>query len=247
MTKNQLQKALEAYGFTRREAGVFLALVECLEGPVTEIANEASLPRSTVQTILEKIREKGFAETFTKNGVLHYTPTSLNKLVTDLKEKEEIIQKALPSLQGLIDSRKEGSSLQVVYGKAGVKSAFNDLLDLYRGGLRNVYAVSNTTKLIELFPKFFPEWAQKEAVYPVDVQMLVPNGAAVHDNTKANSRMSLRFVPQKYAFPGDMTIAGSKVFFFHLEEENPHVYIIDSKEVAEIQSSIFHLLWELSE
>jgi hypothetical protein len=77
--------------------------------------------------------------------------------------------------------------------------------------------------------------------------MLVPNGAAVHDNTKANSRMSLRFVPQKYAFPGDMTIAGSKVFFFHLEEENPHVYIIDSKEVAEIQSSIFHLLWELSE
>jgi sugar-specific transcriptional regulator TrmB len=120
MTKNQLQKALEAYGFTRREAGVFLALVECLEGPVTEIANEASLPRSTVQTILEKIREKGFAETFTKNGVLHYTPTSLNKLVTDLKEKEEIIQKALPSLQGLIDSRKEGSSLQVVYGTAGV-------------------------------------------------------------------------------------------------------------------------------
>lgn len=247
MTTNELQKALIAYGFTRREAVVYLALITLLEGSVTDIAQSARLPRSTVQSVLESIRDRGFAETFQKNGVRHYTPASLNKLMTDLREREEIIQQALPSLQQLIDSVQQGNSLQVAQGKAGIKAAFTDLLDLYRGGLTEVFAFSNTSKLIELLPQFFPEWAQKEAVYPVNVQMLVPEDALVHENTKANPRMKLRQVPKQYAFPGDMTIAGSKVFFFYLEKKNPHVYTIHSQEVAEMQSKIFKLLWELSE
>lgn len=247
MTTSELQKALIAYGFTRREATVYLALITLLEGSVTEIARAARLPRSTVQSVLEAIHDRGFAETFRKNGVLHYTPASLNKLQTDLREREEIIQQAMPSLQHLVDSAKQGNSLQVAQGKAGIKAAFTDLLDMYRGGLTEVSAVSNTSKLIELLPQFFPEWAQKEAVYPVNVQMLVPEDARVHQNTQANPRMTLRQVPKQYAFPGDMTIAGSKVFFFYLEKKNPHVYIIDSQEVAEMQSKIFQLLWELSE
>lgn len=247
MNKQQLQQTLVAYGLTRREAIVYLALVEQLEGSVTEVTQHTNLPRSTVQAVLEKIQHKGFAETFHKNGVLHYTAASFNKLLTDLKEKEEIIEHALPSLQSLVDSAKRGNSLQVAYGKVGVTSAFNDLLDLYRGGLRHVFAVSNTTKLLELLPKFFPDWARKEAVYPVAVQMLVPEDAVLHEYTRSNPRMTLRQVPSRYSFPGDMTIAGSKVFFFYLEPTNPHVYIIDSHEVADMQKNIFQLLWELSE
>jgi len=246
MTKHEIQKSLIAYGLTHREAITYISLIELLDGSVTDIAKKATLPRSTIQAVLAKLHDKGFVETFHKNGVLHYTPASLNKLVTDLKEKEDIIQQTLPSLQQLVDSSKQGNSLHVAYGIAGIKAAFTDLLDLYRGGLQHVYAVSNTSKLLELLPKFFPEWAQKESVHPVNVQMLIPDGAHIHKNTAANARMTVKKVPKQYAFPGDMTIAGSTVFFFHLEKQNPHVYIIHSAEVANIQTTIFKLLWELN-
>ncbi|MCB9809124.1 helix-turn-helix domain-containing protein [Candidatus Nomurabacteria bacterium] len=246
MNKKELLQSLRFYGFTDNESVIFLSLLEILEGTVTDIAKRANLPRSTVQSVIEKLREKGFVESFRKNKILNYTTVSLNKLITDLREKEEIIEKTLPSLRQIVNAAKSESSIQAIYGLSNIKAIFTDMLDMYRGGLRNVYAISNLSKLEEALPRFFPAWALKEAVYPVDIQMLVPEESVVHPHTLKNPRMSIKRIPQEYSFPGDMTIIGSKVIFFHLDKKNPHAFIIDSQEVADMQKSIFGFLWDCS-
>lgn len=246
MDKKEIMQALHLYGFSTNESIVFISLLEILEGTVTDISKRANLPRSTVQSVIEKLRDKGFVESFRKNKVLNYTTVSLNKLTTSLREKEEIIEKAIPSLRQIVNAAKLESSLQVVYGLVNIKTVFEDMLDMYRGGLRNVYAISNLSKLEETLPKFFPAWALKEAVYPVEIQMLVPEESVVNQNTLKNPRMKIKRIPREYSFPGDMTIVGTKVIFFHLDKKNPHAYIVDSREVSEMQKNIFQLLWDRS-
>lgn len=247
MDELDIKKALVAYGLEERQARIFLALIKRVEATATELVKDTSIPRATVYLDLESLHRAGLVSTSKKNGVAYFTPESLNKLTTTLQQKTELMLQALPFIKQLEGRAGRESTIRLIQGREGIISIWEELLEAYRGGLRESYGFTNIAALIELMPRFFPEWLQQEAHYPVAVRLLTVRGASAEHAIPNNPNMHIKYVPEDYAYPGEMTIYGNRVVFFHVEKENPHAFVIDSPEVAEMQKKIFMLLWNTLE
>src|SRR3989338_11429776 len=139
MNESDVKKALVSYGMSERKSRIFLALVRHLEASVTDLVKDTGIARATVYLDLQSLEQEGFVSRSKKNGVAYFTVESLNKLLTRVREKEEIILQALPVLKDLSASARHGATMRLVKGKDGIKSVWEDILDAYKGGLRDVY------------------------------------------------------------------------------------------------------------
>lgn len=243
MNENDVKKSLVAYGMGERKSRVFLALVKRLDATVTDLVKDTGIARATVYLDLQSLEQEGFVSRARKNGVAYFTVESLNKLVTKAREREEIISQALPTLKDLSASAKHGATIRLVKGKDGIKSIWEDIMDAYRGGLRDMYAFSNLDALCELLPRYFPDWLKKEAEQPVNLHLIFPHNQKTLKNLPHSPRRKIKYIPENYSFPGELSIYGNKVVFFYVDKKNPHAFVIESAEVADMQKKIFLVLW----
>ncbi|KKW11630.1 MAG: Transcriptional regulator, TrmB [Parcubacteria group bacterium GW2011_GWA2_49_9] len=243
MNEIDAKKALITYGMSERKSRIFLALVRRLEASATDLVKDTGIARATVYLDLQSLERDGFVSKSRKNGVAYFTAESLNKLVTKLREKEEVITHALPFIKNLSASAKQGVSIRLVKGKDGVQSIWEDILEAYKDGLREIYAFSNLDALNELLPRYFPDWLKKEVAEPVTVNLILPCNQKTVKDLPASPRRKIKYTPEDYAFPGEMSIYGDKVIFFYVDKKNPHAFIIESAEVAEMQKKVFLMVW----
>ena len=243
MNENDVKKALISYGMSERKSRLFLALVRQSEASVTDLVKETGIARATVYLDLQSLEREGFVSKSRKNGVAYFTVESLNKLQTKLREKDEIIAQALPFIRNLSASAKQGASIRLVKGKDGIRSVWEDILEAYKAGLREIYAFSNLDALNDLLPRYFPDWLKKEAAEPVTVNLILPCNQKTVKGLPASPRRKIKYIPEDYSFPGEMSIYGDKVIFFYVDKKNPHAFIIESAEVAEMQKKVFLMVW----
>jgi|SRR3989338_253060 len=243
MNESDVKKALVSYGMSERKSRIFLALVRHLEASVTDLVKDTGIARATVYLDLQALEREGFVSKSKKNGVAYFTAESLNKLLTKLREKEEIISQALPFMKNLSASATQGASMRLVKGRDGIKSVWEDILEAYKEGLRDIYAFSNLDALNELLPRYFPDWLKKEAAEPVNVNLILPHNQKTLADLPQSPRRKIKYIPEDYSFPGEMSIYGNKVIFFYVDKKNPHAFIIESAEVAEMQKKVFLTVW----
>src|SRR3989338_8252131 len=135
MNESDVKKALVSYGMTECKSRLFLALVRRLEASVTDLVKDTGIARATVYLDLQSLEREGFVSKSKNNGVAYFTAESLNKLLTKLREKEEIITHALPFIKNLSASATQGASIRLVKGKDGIQSLWEEILEAYKGGL----------------------------------------------------------------------------------------------------------------
>jgi sugar-specific transcriptional regulator TrmB len=244
MNENEVKKALVSYGLTPRQSLVYLSLIKQLEANVTDIVKDTGIARTTVYLDLVNLEKEGLVGKSKKNGVTYFTPESYNKLITRLRYKEEVISEAMPFIKELSASAKQGSTIRLVQGKDGIIAIWEDILEAYRSGLRESFGFTHIEALIKFMPRYFPKFLEEEAKLPVNVKLVLQRGQKENQTLSTNPRMQLKFISENYAYPGEMTIYGNKIAFFYVDEKNPHAFVIESNEVAEIQKKIFNLLWE---
>jgi len=243
MNESDVKKALISYGMSERKSRIFLALVRQSEASVTDLVKETGIARATVYLDLQSLEREGFVSKSRKNGVAYFTVESLNKLQTKLREKDEIIAQALPFIRNLSASAKHGASMRLVKGRDGIKSLWEDILEAYKGGLREIFGFSNLDALIELLPRYFPDWLKKEAAQPVTVNLIFPYNQKTLQGLPPSPRRKIKYIPEDYSFPGEMSIYGNKVIFFYVDKKNPHAFVIESEEVAGMLKKVFLMVW----
>lgn len=125
------EEALQKFGLTEKESKVYLATLELDSALVSEISKKAEIPRTLTYDILKKLMEKGLVSYVIKNNKKCFSATDPTNLLTMLKEKEQLIESAMPELLRLKRTKaKSRPVIQVFEGKEGVKTVFNDVLKL---------------------------------------------------------------------------------------------------------------------
>ncbi len=235
--------ALELYGFSKNEVLVYLYLLKNLEGTAFLIAKNTNIPRSTVYTILESLKKQGIISQFRKNNVAYFTPESPNRLLTLLKQKEEIMNEVMPQIRAVTSRSMDVPVAKLYVGVEGVKVGLEDVLETIKDQkIKQIFATSQP-ELLKYLPKYFPSWLRQREDLGVYTKLILPQSA--RNFLETNKLREVRYLPDKFPFNCSVTIYGNKAAFFSASEDDMYCMLIESESAVGMLKQFFLFTWEM--
>ncbi|MDO8480761.1 MAG: helix-turn-helix domain-containing protein [Nanoarchaeota archaeon] len=227
---------LVALGFTRREAGAYLALLELEEAKAGEIATQAKEDRTNIYDSLRSLIKKGIVSSVLKGNKTYYRVSPPEKLRRSIEEKEKVLQELLPALERRYRSHKPRPTVESYEGKEGVKAILSDILE--EG--KPFVCFGATDKAAELLPEYTQRYLAIRERKKIHARQLYTEGGKVLESPVSE----FRALPKEYASPATTIIYGDKVAIFMWFVTPLTVVLIKSKEAAKAYKSHFEFMWK---
>lgn len=101
----QIQKIIERLGYSPNEAKVYLAALALGEAHISDIAVKVKLPRTSTQAIVDKLHKNGLMTFYVQRRYKYWVAEKPERLLIEIKKREEEMREALPALTALRKSR----------------------------------------------------------------------------------------------------------------------------------------------
>ena len=235
------EEDLKEYGFSEKEAKVYLALLTLGSSTVNQIAEKADLVRTTTYDLLKGLREKGLVASMIKNKIFYFEAADPKKLTQILEEKKRKIDKLLPNLRKLKTETLIRPYTEVYEGKAGIKTVYQNILE----EKKPLLAISNTHFIFKMLPFYVPHFVKQRAKTGIFIKLLNEKTKESLELMKKRDKQELRetrFIPQLKNIPITEYIYGNNVAILGTRPEDPVGIIVRHKEFAQAQKLIFDLL-----
>ena len=237
----EIAEVLEKIGLNEKEAKVYLALLELGTASAYGIAPKANLKRPITYIVLESLMQKGLVTRVPQVRKALYVAEDPNKLLGEVRHKEELLKRFMPSLEVLYNARKEKPRVQLFEGIAGIRSVYEKVL---ASGEEVLFFGTG-----EGVQKHDPEWVQlflkriQEQHVPVkDIIMQNPRNVGYIQLFK-NTSYLLRYMPKGFTVPADSVIFGDNVGLFSFR---PTIFcvLITSKDLSSLMRTWHAMAWE---
>ncbi len=243
---SQVKINLQSFGFSEKEADVYIAILELGKGTVTEISRKAGINRTTGYDILGSLANKGLVSISGKEPKSEYaveSPKALNtylKRVADqasehIKKSEDII----PELT-LLYSQQNKPKIRFYEGKEGLQQVYEDTLT----STEPIRAYATVDDMHNTLPTYFPSYYKRRAEKNISIRAIVPETptSRIRKSYDKEEKREIAFVPSgKYYFSPEINIYDNKIMIASWKEKLG--IIIESKEIAEAMKKIYELAW----
>lgn len=241
-----IENTLQAIGFSRKKAKIYLAILELGEASVIDIAKKAGLKRTTVYNILPELIADGLVKKSIKNKKRFFFIEDPSLIKTSLEEKMGVIEKSLPELKAMQNIIPSKPKITFYEGLGGAKDLYRDTLNsLPAGG--TLLSYTGLTNYYEVIPKDCSEWYIKERVKRKIRVKVIALKSKIADEWQKNAAKELREIKivsnPDFKFDGDTEIYGNKIALISYKENFMGV-IIESKEISQMQKTAFQLMWD---
>ena len=245
----RILKILNQTGFTKGESKVYISLLELGESKVGPLIKSSKISRSKVYDILERLISKNLVSKITKNGILMYQALPPERLMINLKKKEEnlkqeeeILQKILPQLQMLQPQQKV--NVMVYEGYKGFKSMIDKTIEeLSSKDTYEAMGISQTTKAMSHYAKKIYE-AQKEKKFKA--RSIFDEKGAFKIKERKNKNHEMKILPKGWNTPSLFTIYQNTVGIHLGKEKSIISVIIKNEEIAESFKTSFNAMWKIA-
>ena len=239
-----LTTVLEEVGFTNSEARVYLALLSSGQSLVGNIIKKTGFHRATTYQLLQRLIEKGFASNITINNKQHFEAIKPNQLINFLKEKEDLLQTALPKLNLMHSKDKNNQITQVYTGVKGIKSVLDSVLqELTPNGTYYDFGVSGL--FFETMETYWTSWQKRKKQFNIQSKVIFNEDLRQKNSKIINQYFGeARFYPKKFSSLTD-TIIYNDTTILILWTANPPIAIkIINKDNAISYKNQFMYLWK---
>lgn len=236
----EIQKLLQNLGLEEKEAKVYLALLSLVEATATTISRKSNLDRTLIYQLANKLIEKGLVSYIIKNNVKYFSAANPQKLIQDLKEKEEQLQKAMPELINLTKTQEQETKVEIYRGQEGIRTILKDILRTKK----DYNVIGEEGKFQKIVPIYLARFLKQIEKLNVHEYVLVREDLRGKALKSKNS--IFRYVPKTYLSPVTTVIYENKTVNFIW---TPPYYAIltTNKEVADSFRTHFNELWKISE
>lgn len=237
-----------------KELEAFLFLVENGPQSAGNLAKKTGISRPSLYGFMHRLQNLNLVILSQKNGVRVFTAQPKERIEQVIDTKIKDLEKGRESIGKLfVELARSGATVspkfQLFEGKEGLKHVLQDML-LYRDIETKAYWPIKS--MLEILSADFFRTLNKErirrrlytrAIWPenqtVDIKKYPYLGAG-----KGFYR-EIRIAPKQIAFSMGYWIYGNKVAFISSKKE-AFGYIIESKELVEMLSSQFEVIWHMS-
>lgn len=233
-----LHTKLQQFGFSDKEAKVYLALLEIGSAVASDIAKKSDIKRSTVYIILDTLAQRGLVSVTERQGVTLYNSTPPERLIQHLKSMAnrysgfaDTAKELLPELKSFGSPSIDTAStpkVKLFEGNEGVKTVYEDILTSLEG-IRVHANFKNTSVSIA------PPAAKKK--HSVDSELVVqtvfldtPSGRKHSASDKKNLRKTILMSRGEHEPHSEMNIYDDRIVFISSGEN--FALVVESRELA---------------
>jgi sugar-specific transcriptional regulator TrmB len=242
-----LDKTLENFGLTEKEAKVYLAIISLGRDTVVSIAKKSELKRSTVYITLESLIKKGLARKIPKDTTTLYVAEDPNYLLNLLAEKEKSIKDVIPLLQAMYNEKKAKPQIKFYENADGIKKIYGEL----RQAKKYIYFYGS---IKDIAKDFSAEMLSYQIVKQMGIEVREIMSSNSFDQKYAheliaykNRKHTVRLLRKGEFFPLDSAIVDDDKFFVMSLKENMFGIIIESKDIAQSFKLLYELAWQSAE
>ena len=241
----QLQRALEQFGLNKKQAKVYLVVLELGSATVNVISNKSGIARSSCYDILDSLIKKGIASSFKKKTIKYFSVDDPKRIFELAKQKAEVLGKALPQLNALYASAKERPSIRFYQGIEGMKQIFEEILE---DNNPEVLSFGSADDLLKTMGDFHLDFVRKRIKAKMLARTILRKTKVAQQRKKIGGQelRQVKFISPDFKYQGTVSIFGNKIAFFSFSKDHVAV-IIESKEIANIQKAMFEYIWEVAE
>lgn len=239
---------LQNLGLSPNEAKIYEALITYGGSSVSTIALRAKVHRRNAYDSVHRLMEKGLIyEVFTE-GETRYEGVEPAKLLEFLKEKERILDVALPGMQSIFSVHKTPQRAYIYKGIEGMKNYLREALrsgeDMYEFGAKGGWFDPR----METFTRWFLAEARKKNmtfhhIFDFEVKEKLPHVPNIVGKP-------YKFAPKKYSSESAVEIYGDRVVTFTglklgSLDDDVMIFVIVSKKLAESYRIWWKMMWDL--
>ena len=238
-----LQKELEKLGFDEKEAKLYLALLELGEAGIIDIARKSNLKRTTVYHILDSLKLRGLVSQVRNGKKIRYLAEDPRSIGNELKERERIFNKTLPSLMSIANIFDKKPSIKYYEGLNGIKEVYRDELTC---GKSEEMLAWRAESYQDIGDDFFYDYYQPGRIKNrIKVRVIAPDNEYIR-NEKKEDEIRLREIRLADLEPifAELEITmyaknKTSIKSFH----DKFALIIESKALFNTLKNIFELQW----
>jgi sugar-specific transcriptional regulator TrmB len=239
-------------GLSEGEMKIYSALLETGTASVSKIVEKTGLQESTARFVMEQLVYKGLVEQVVKQDMRLFEAGSPDRLLSyvkrkqeELKEEEQRIEKLVPLLYMKSNEAGKESQVKVFEGWTSIKEAYNELMKNPAPDGFQVFAVNPSPKAFNHFREFMTEYhkTRTKLKLPLKIMLNEEHRQSVGEDRQKEPLTEVRYVPKELSTVGAINLFGNKVLM-PLWIENPIMFLIENKELADSFKSYFELLWK---
>lgn len=238
-------QTLISFGLSRKEAEVYLALLELGRSTVSQISRSAGINRTTGYDILTSLETHGLVRISGKEPKQEYVAESPENLYTLLSKRLRDTERNIAIAKQFVPKLK---SMHKVEDRPQVK--FYEGVDGMEQVYENTLTSSETIRAfgsyenLELMGSYFPKYFARRSAKKISVKGIAPDTAGARDRMKRGQEelRDLAVVPkEKFDITPDIEIYDNKMMITSWKEKLG--IIIESSEIADAMKKIFDLAW----
>ncbi|MCB0323270.1 MAG: helix-turn-helix domain-containing protein [Bdellovibrionales bacterium] len=256
MTTTDLLRRMSDFGFSEKEAAVYLALAETGKCTATSLSRKTKLSRSSVYFILDSLRTRGLVEAESKNATTYFSASHPRAIGEELKQHqqalarrqhaaEELAQLLLPFFQG---KQFHVPKLKFTEGKSQVLAVLFEREDLWHRSMLTTDATwwgFEDGGIFEQYRKWFEHIWDK-----FDTERSEQLDVKVFSNVPVRTFLGNRFpktllkpLPSGYLFSSTLWLMGDFVVLISCREKPHYLYQIEDPALSANLRVIFRMLW----
>ncbi|MDD5318523.1 MAG: helix-turn-helix domain-containing protein [Candidatus Pacebacteria bacterium] len=242
----KLKTSLTSFGFSKKEADVYIAILELGKGTVSQISRKAGINRTTGYDILNSLLNKNVVSVSGKEPKQEYSAESPTNITEYLKKQAAALEEQIKESESLVPelnilhSKKNRPKIRFYEGIEGLKKVYEDTLT----SPETIRAYATIDDMHKALPNYFPEYYKRRAAKNIFILGIVPETELGKERSRRNTeeKREISFVPaDKYYFSPEINIYGNKIMIASWREKLG--IIIESEEIADAMKKIHDLAW----
>jgi len=246
----ELTTLLEQFGFSEKEAKVYLTCLELGQAPVSTIARTLHEQRENTYYILKNLVAKGVAQSFVKNRSTFYSVLSPKELLSNQKAKCERFEEKLPEFLALAEKFDNKPKVQFYEGLEGLKYVYRQVVIEVQEMQHPepVLSFLGTKDIDKKFQNYLiQERIPRRMQTPVKARVIIPKQSLVHEYAQSNEERNESIVVDDPIFDmaSEIAVYGEdKVTMLMYHPTDLSALVITSKALHNGFQSVFNLIWK---
>lgn len=251
-----LEEKLAQIGFTKNESRLYLELLKMGSQPVSVFAKRLRINRTTTYSLLQSLETRGIIASFHKNGVKYYMANDPNALVGYVDRqcrtfdyyRTELLT-MVPDFRKLTIAEELSKPLVKFFdGIEGVKQILSDCMKSKKH-CKSFFAIHKNMRsdLREFFQEFRDSRIISHTFNFRCFALDTFDNRAFFTNAHFNENVDIVYLYGegfKILLDQHINIYDDRVVILHIEPNEEHAIVIESKNFAKAQKATFKLLWE---
>lgn len=244
-----MQKELQALGFSKKEARVYVALTGLGTTTIGPIERKTRIHKQMLYPLLEKLQQEGAVAITLRNGRKHFSITDPDVLRARIESQKAIADTLIPKIYAEMGADQQASEIKVYSGVSAVQAFLTKMLKQMpeRGNLDILGAggdafLSTVGKHNLYFERYEVLRIQKKISHRM---LMYENQRATDPIYLVRRYVETKYLPEQFNQPIATHIWSDRISILFFDQAS-QIIEIKSAKVADGFRNYFAMLWNIS-